>query len=125
MTLHDLLSPAYDPDPALFCPVPNPSQATPAPHSAPICPLPVPARAPARAVRSGPVGRAYSPIRTDRRSVRIASLTAGDYAAPRGAGVIAWIAASLVGAVIALCCLAASWIGSVALSSLVSGVGGV
>jgi hypothetical protein len=66
------------------------------------------------------VGRAYSPIRPTPIDA-----TAGRYGAPRGAGVIAWIAASLISTVIALCCLAASWIGSVALSSIVSGVGGV
>ena len=116
MTLHDLLSPAYDPDPSLFGPLADPSQATPAPASAPICPAPVPARASARTTRSAPVGRAYSPIRPTPIDA-----TAGRYGSPAGAGVIAWIAASVISTVIALCCLAASWIGSVALSSLVGG----
>ena len=35
------------------------------------------------------------------------------YPAPHGAGVLAWVCATTIGTVIALCCLAASWVGSV------------
>lgn len=46
------------------------------------------------------------------------------YPTPQGAGVVAWVCATSIGTVIALCCLAASYLGSVGVSSLVASVGG-